>query len=213
MSITSRFCLFSFLNTCSYNLRYTFCVVFHMKIRFFLISFLLLTAATYALPPASDERYNSFFTWTENKKLTWPDFQGVPIDNAAEVAMATSSVEYSYYTKNKQVFWTVLAKYYPKLSWSKKSKQSNYILQHEQLHFDITELYARLFRKRLAENIKSTGDLSKISGISNTIMKEWQEEQDDYDNETNHSMNEKKQAEWNLNLKQRLDALKEFASK
>ena len=44
-------------------------------------------------------------------------------------------------------------------------------------------------------------------------MKEWQEEQDDYDNETNHSMNEKKQAEWNLNLKQRLDALKEFASK
>ena len=86
-------------------------------------------------------------------------------------------------------------------------------MQHEQLHFDITELYARLFRKRLDENIKSTGDLSKISGISNTIMKEWQEEQDDYDNETNHSMNEKKQAEWNLNLKQRLDALKEFASK
>ena len=86
-------------------------------------------------------------------------------------------------------------------------------MQHEQLHFDITELYARLFRKRLAENIKSTGDLSKISGISNTIMKEWQEEQDDYDKETNHSMNEKKQAEWNLNLKQRLDALKEFASK
>jgi predicted secreted Zn-dependent protease len=69
------------------------------------------------------------------------------------------------------------------------------------------------FVRRLAENIKSTGDLSKISGISNTIMKEWQEEQDDYDNETNHSMNEKKQAEWNLNLKQRLDALKEFASK
>jgi len=184
-----------------------------MKIRFFLISFLLLTAAIYALPPASDERYYSFFTWTEIKKLTWADFQGVPIENAAEVAMATSSVEYSYYTKNKQVFWTVLAKYYPKLSWSKKSKQSAYILQHEQLHFDITELYARLFRKRLAENIKSTGDLSKISGISSTIMKEWQEEQDDYDKETNHSMNEKKQAEWNLNLKQRLDALKEFASK
>lgn len=174
---------------------------------------IIISVLSFALPPAGNEGYDAFFTWTENKKLTWSDFQGDPLENSSEVAMATSSVEFFYATKNKQVTWTVTAKYFPKLSWSKKKLQSDYILKHEQLHFDITELYARLFRKRLKENVFSVNDIPKLNSISNNIMKEWSQEENLYDKETNHSMNEQKQAEWSVNLKQRLDALKEFASK
>lgn len=184
-----------------------------MKIHLLLISTFLTLVSAFALPPAGDEGYKTFFTWNENRKLNWSDYQGKAINNAAEVAMTASSVEFSYYTKNNQIGWTVTAKYFPKLSWSKKNLESDYILKHEQLHFDITELYARLFRKRLKENVKSARDITLLRSIGKTIMKEWAEEENDYDNETKHSTDEQKQAEWNLNVQERLDALKEFASK
>lgn len=213
MCIISNFYSFSFLNNLFYNFGILFAFLLSMRISFIFISLFSLLISAKQLPPKGDDGYKTFLTWNENRKLTWNDFQGKPMDNTAEVAMTASSVEFYYYTKNNQVGWTVTAKYFPKLSWSKKNLQSDYILKHEQLHFDITELYTRLFRKRLKESVKSIKDMDKIKSISKQIMKEWNNEENDYDRETQHSTDEKKQAEWNLNLQQRLDALKEFASK
>ncbi len=184
-----------------------------MKKILLFISFVVTLVSAFALPPAGDEGYKTFFTWTVNRSLKWADFQGTPIDYASEVAMTASSVEFSYYTKGNQIDWVVTAKYFPKLSWSKKKLQSDYILKHEQLHFDITELYARLFRKRLAENVHSAKDIVKLKVISKDIMKEWANEENDYDRETKHSTDVKQQTAWNLSIQQRLDELKDFASK
>ena len=184
-----------------------------MKKDILLISLLLFLISSNALPPAGAREYESYFTWNENKKLNWNDFQGKSIKNTAEAAMTSSSVEFTYFTKGSQIRWEVKAKYFPKLSWSKKSSHSDYILQHEQLHFDITELYARLFRKRLEENVKTSKDIQMLNSIGKDIVREWQQEQSAYDKETKHSMDEEKQVEWNSNVLERLEELKEFASK
>lgn len=165
------------------------------------------------LPPYGSKMYKTFFVWNENRKLNWNDFQGKTIANASEAAMTASSIEFSYAVKGDEITWIVTPKYYPKISWSKKNMQSAYVLKHEQLHFDITELYARLFRQRLVENVKSAKDIEKLKKISKQIIKEWQEEENDYDKETNHSIDEKRQAEWNLNVEERLNNLKEFTSR
>lgn len=172
-----------------------------------------LLNAAHALPPRGSEEYKTFFTWNENHKLKWSDFQAVPVPNSSESAMTASSVEFSYFTRGNQVSWEVTAKYFPKLSWSKRSDQSDYILQHEQGHFDITELYARMFRKQLAENIRSAKDVPKMSAISREILKDWDKEESAYDKETRHSLDSTRQKEWLTKLQQRLDALKDFASK
>ena len=44
-------------------------------------------------------------------------------------------------------------------------------------------------------------------------MKEWQLEENKYDLETKHSIDEQKQAEWALSIQKRLDALQAFSSK
>lgn len=157
--------------------------------------------------------FSSAIIWNDSIKLTWNDFKAKPIPNAAEAAMTASSMEFSYNTKNSKIFWQVKVKFFPLLSWTNPKKQSDYILNHEQLHFNITELYARLLRKRLTENVFSTKDIQKLKLINKEILREWQKEQDKYDRETNHSIIEKKQIEWNLSIQMRLDALKEFASK
>ncbi len=174
---------------------------------------MILFSVAFTLPPYGSSGYEAFFTWKENRKLSWNDFQGKPNNNSSEVAMAASSVEFSYSTKNNQIEWTVTAKYYPRLSWSIKSLESDYILKHEQLHFDITELYTRLFRKQLKEKVHSAKDLAKLKSISNNILKKWTNEENNYDNETNHSVDIQKQRLWQLNIQERLDVLKDYSSK
>jgi len=175
------------------------------------ILFLMITFFSKAQPATGN--FKDFIYWKDSTKLTWNDFKATAVTNAAEAAMTASSMEFSYNTKNTQLFWNVSVKFFPLLSWSKKSQQSDYILRHEQLHFDITELYARMLRKQLTENISSTKDIAKLKLINKTILQQWQNEQDKYDKETNHSINAIKQAEWNLSIQQQLNNLKNFASK
>jgi hypothetical protein len=182
-----------------------------MKKLIVILPFLLLLFSIKAQPATGN--YKEYIGWKDSVKLTWNDFKAAPINNAAEAAMTASSMEFSYKTKNNQLFWNVNVKFFPLLSWSNKSKQSDYILKHEQLHFDITELYARLFRKQLTESVSSIKDIPKLKSINKKILQEWQAEQNKYDRETNHSINEAKQLEWNKNIQLRLDALKAFASK
>jgi hypothetical protein len=175
------------------------------------IAFFFLIFISKAQPATGN--YKEFILWSDSLKLSWNDFKGTPIPNSAEAAMTASSMEFSYGTKGTKVTWNVTCKFFPQLSWVKQDKKSDYIFKHEHLHFDITELYARLFRKRLTENVRSNNDVSKMKIISKNIMKEWAEEQNKYDKETNHSINEEQQAIWNANVQKRLDELKAFATK
>lgn len=183
-----------------------------MKYMLVYIALFVFAFDLHSLPPSNDSRYNVFYTWKTTEPLSWKDFQAKPVKRAEEAAMTTSSVEFSYYIKNQKISWIVSAKFFPKLSWSKKDKQLDFILLHEQRHFDITELYARMLRKEFSENIHSVKDVALLEKIGQRILKYWKEEQYDYDRETNHSQNKVKQQEWNASILERMDALKEFSS-
>lgn len=184
-----------------------------MKIIRILFLLLICACSASALPPKLSEAYKNFFSWNAGRKLQWSDFKGKAVPNANESAMTASSVEFSYATNGRQIMWEVMAKFYPDISWSKQADQSDYILQHEQGHFDITELYARLFRKQLSEQVKTAADVPKMQSIGKLILKDWDKEENRYDQETRHSLDKEKQAEWLKNLQERMDALKDFASK
>lgn len=181
--------------------------------KYFSLLFFFIFAAAFSLPPRSAPEYKTFYFWNENQKLKWSDFQGKPIPNIAEKAMTASSVEYSYSATGAEFKYEVLCKFFPKLSWKVEDQLNAYMLQHEQTHFDITELYARLMRKRLSEEIKVANDITKISKIGVEITTQWKQEQNKYDSETEHSIDTEKQAEWNESIQKRLDALNSFSSK
>ena len=68
------------------------------------------------------------------------------------------------------------------LSYFKNNKDQSLVLNHEQLHFDITEVYARKFIKRLHHEVKSFKDLvKKVERIGNEVNKELQLKQEAYD--------------------------------
>lgn len=181
------------------------------RLYIFLFS-ILLFSNLFARTTNKKDKYDEFMYWNADSKLSWSDFKGKPATGTSEEAMTASSVQYNYSISGGKIQWQVYAKFYPNASWKSLKVYSDYLLQHEQLHFDISELYARMLRKQLTEKIKSSKDASLLKKIGDSIINAWDIEQDAYDRETNHSMNEKSQAIWQAKIHERLAELQEFAS-
>lgn len=146
--------------------------------------------------------------WSETRKLTWEDFQGRPDRSASYVASTNSGITFSYSVSGKngegELNWTVQSHFYPKLSWYKKEKVSDYILKHEQTHFDITELHARKLRKKLEGTRFSKKIKQEIESIYIENENERREMQQKFDSETTHSINREKELIWEIFVAEQL---------
>lgn len=157
-------------------------------------------------------------SWNETKKLTWADFQSTPDNNSEAVALTASGITFGYSLKttsnNRIVDFSVSVEshFYPKKSWYLKDRANNYILAHEQLHFDITELYARRFRKELTK-VKVNQNLKKqLRALHKSINKSLNETQKKYDAESNHSINVDIQKQWEVLIHSELKKLDQYKS-
>ena len=157
-------------------------------------------------------------SWSESYKLSWADFKAKPNTNVNAVAITASGITFGFsITKtdsNQVIGFTseVHAHFYPEQSWYKKERADNHILGHEQLHFDITELYARKFRQRISHLKMSNNIRKELKVIHNAINKELSQMQDNYDNETNYSINYESQKEWHNYIAIELKKLSKFKS-
>jgi hypothetical protein len=138
--------------------------------------------------------------WKENQKLTWNDFRGKPVRSASFVASTNTGIafQYSYSNTNGKidVNYSVESFFNPDGSWYLPERVSPYILAHEQAHFDISELHARILRKNLEGKKFSKKVKSEIESIYQKVEQQRRAMQTKFDAETDHSRNEKKEIEW-----------------
>ncbi|MFD1064091.1 DUF922 domain-containing protein [Winogradskyella litorisediminis] len=155
------------------------------------------------------------FSWDENRPLTWEDFQGKPVKNTDAAALTASGISFGFSigkTGNKITEFTadVECLFYPEESWYKPNEADAHILKHEQLHFNITELHARKFRKHISELQPSRHLQNQLNKIYKAISQASYEMQQQYDEETNHSINKEKQAEWQSFITEQLKRYEAF---
>lgn len=162
-----------------------------------LILFLLLLTFSQTISYAQLSK--NHVEWTENK-LTWNDFQGKMKKKSPYDALTLSAIYSAYKTdeSQKNIILVVKAVFDKKGSKKKKNNTSSHLLNHEQRHFDITEIYARILKKNISEiEIKQLNTISsKFNAEINKNFNEWKKFQNLYDKETNHSTNKEKQMEW-----------------
>ena len=157
-------------------------------------------------------------SWDASYKLSWTDFRAKPNTNANAVAITASGITFGFsITKtddNVIVGFTsdVHAHFYPEQSWYKKERADSQILGHEQLHFDITELYARKFRQRISHLKTSNSIRKELKAVHNAILKELSQIQGQYDKETNYSIHSESQTKWQTYIAVELDKLSKFKS-
>ncbi len=154
-------------------------------------------------------------SWHDALKLTWADFKGPPKAEINAVATTASGITFGYslqQTNNRIVGFSteVFAHFYPQKSWYKKERATVHVLKHEQLHFDITELHARKFRKRI-EELKLSNSIKKdLDALHIVINKELAKCQNTYDKETDFSRNFENQEKWRIYVKEELNKLSKY---
>lgn len=133
--------------------------------------------------------------WTYERMLNWEDFQGAPRRGTDAVATTNTSLGLAYQVIEGKLRYQITCSFSKKKSWG--SMKTDYILAHEQAHFDITELYARALHKALSEySFNSKTYQQDISTIYQNIVKEKEAFQEAYDGETDHSRKKRAQVEW-----------------
>lgn len=138
--------------------------------------------------------------WNENKQLTWEDFRGTPDAGDSYVASTNSGMSFSFSYKvtngTMTMDYEIRCNFYPELSWYKPDLVTDYILKHEQTHFDISELHTRKLRKVMEETTFSNDPKDAINTIYQDMEDARQNLQKKYDFETDHSKNEPEEIQW-----------------
>ncbi len=142
-----------------------------------------------------------FIPWG-TKALEWTDFKGKPELNSKYKANTHSTLRTPISWDSDTVSIEVIAEFVKSKSWVIDNNQSMELLKHEQIHFDITEYHARLFRQELLNYTFSSFETigEEISTLFNLRFKKSNEMQILYDTETNHSRNNEEQTKWNKKM-------------
>lgn len=166
------------------------------------LSFLWIFIPLFSLGQGTEEVIH----WTKDYRLTWDDYKGKanPAVGAAASTATYLGIDYNY--SSQGLTYSITCGFSKNRSWSLHKTQ--YILSHEQGHFDIAELFARkLYRQLMAYRFNKSTYKTDLKKIYEDIVAEKEAMQDTYDAETNHSINKAKQREW---LRKIDEMLKEY---
>ncbi|MGB0838604.1 MAG: hypothetical protein ACPGXL_00615 [Chitinophagales bacterium] len=135
--------------------------------------------------------------WAANDRLVWEDFQGTPDQRYPHVAALTaSSITYKYSCEDGVISYEVEAIFRKDESWVRDENRTPYYLQHEQLHFDVTELYARKIRQSLGEKFFSCEQTAEFETLIEEHLEAWRIMEKKYDLETRYSNDKQMQKNW-----------------
>ena len=146
--------------------------------------------------------------WDPAYRIQWEDFRATPPDSQRVAATTASGISYSYRTRGQagayQLDYEVTAFFYPDRSWYHPELCDSVVLSHEQLHFYISEIYARKMRDILGSRTFGPNVRAEVRQVFAGINRELSEFQQRYDRETDYSRDHEAQARWNRLIAERL---------
>jgi hypothetical protein len=149
----------------------------------------------------------------QQRKATWSDFKGEsrPHSKYGAAIFTSFGIKTKLYTEHGTIFVKVTPMVFmvKNMSWTRKDMLTNYALKHEQLHFDITYLNVLKFLSEL-KKLKAKSEKDLISMVNFQYLEFYKKNhkvQEQYDEETDHSLIETKQSLWEEKI---LKELKEY---
>jgi hypothetical protein len=175
---------------------------------FFSIIALLISSAFISSPAPTNEE--QLLRWSSNRRLTWDDYLAQPDPASDAAASTTTYLGIDYHFSSSGFSYKIDSRFSKTRSWG--LYKTDYILAHEQGHFDIAEVYARKLNQRMSEYKFDRKTYQKdLKKIYDEVIEEKEETQNRYDRETRHSINKDKQYEWLDKIRVMLEETEEFA--
>jgi hypothetical protein len=148
----------------------------------------------------------------EKPVISWSDFKPVSSMDGPESAHIHYAINYEVEFDEGNLKIEIKCYMIKEKSNVIKGEETDYLLNHEQKHFDLQEVFARKIRKRYLEKTDYIFDnLQKdLNDIFNDEISKSHELQALYDAETDHSINVEKQNEWNAKISNWLKELDDY---
>lgn len=152
---------------------------------------------------------NQTIYYNPAKPLVWDDFQGAPTLTGRVAAITMSGFGYKASSRSgngkEEINISIYCYFSKPKSWVKPDKKNDYILSHEQHHFDISYLVATMFAEKLKQQNLS---FQNVNTILPKIYKECTDlldkMQDEYDGQTQNGQLKDEQMKWHKTLLSRL---------
>jgi hypothetical protein len=177
-----------------------------MRIRHLLFVTLLLPLISFRGERAPEE----FIDWQAGQLLQWSDYRGAPDPVSDAAALTSTYLSIDFQMNNGAFGWKIQCRFSKPRSWVRS--KSDYVLKHEQGHFDIAEIYARKLNKKLLEYQYNRATYQKdLQAIYTDLTNEKGSFQDLYDLETDHSRKPEEQLRWNKKIAELLEQLQDYS--
>ena len=164
----------------------------------------------YSVKP-SNYKSIELIEWKPERKLSWKDFKGgEPSGKHDRLAAITYTATTFPYIEEKSLY--CISVFFVKTKSEKRNEINDShvnLLNHEQTHFDIAELFVRKARKEIFE-VKKFVSEEEVDSIVNHFLKVEQDYHQLYDDETGFSKNKEAQRKWEKRVKEELEALEKF---
>ncbi len=190
---------------------------------------LVVAVLSFALPPPAGaqgggefEPESHFIFWSPQRKLVRADFQGTVPASLPFGSLSYISIDVSWACDGDRPEARVTAQFDQTRSWWRGAMASTrmgwtsvrgsvgdgQLLDHEQTHFDLGELYARKIRARFAKDpdVCASEGRQRAHDEINRLNDEFNREQERYDRETGHGIDSSAQVRWASRVRRALSA-------
>ena len=174
------------------------------KLLFMLFVGLIGIKPTVIVKYNNTKKNTAYIDYNKTQKLKWTDFK-IYNGKRFEAALTATQISYTINIIDEVMYVDVSCVFDKKNSNVVAANKNEYILNHEQRHFDIAYLFAMKFIRRLQNDPNLTVD--KISAIYEDIYVDWIAYQKKYDVETNNSQSKVNQTFWDKKINQEFDDL------
>lgn len=178
--------------------------------RFIILIFFLCLSCTLAFSQTADSTQNYLF-WSEDYRLVWTDFDEFP-DRKSEHGALSIVGHLCEFEMDNVSYKAIIRTYFDRNnSWARNWVPI--LLAHEQGHFDLAEVYARKFRKRVLAEMKGrTLTVKRFEELNSEIDQALKKAHNVYDEATNYSLNYGSQMQWNKKITQWLTDYADYSN-
>lgn len=159
-------------------------------------------------------KQQEYIVWNEGRKLKWDDFYKKEFIGLGVTAASAIRIKFSYEVDAYLKWFSVECLFLKNESTARYDK-TDYVLNHEQGHFNIGEIFARKLRKRILEARKliTKKNYNTLDSIYHAYTQTLIEGQELYDKETDYSNDSLQQRLWDIRIKKGLDSLSKYQNK
>ncbi len=152
--------------------------------------------------------------WQSDVKLKYSDFKANKKGSPGfAVATTASAFGYNLTDDGGKISGNVFVVFYCDKSWWNPDYILNEVLEHEQLHFDICELFGRkLYQEIISLRNSNRLSIHNINRVYSKLENQYSKYQDRYDEETDHSTNGQQQRLWNKKVKRQLASMSSYSN-